>query len=55
MSTYSRCKECGHREEGVCGLMFGHKCESCGAVDAATIVRRRPACSVPSQDKDPNP
>jgi uncharacterized Zn finger protein len=41
--TYSRCRKCGHREEGVCGVMYGHKCAECGAVDAAKIVVRKEA------------
>ena len=36
--TYSRCRKCGHKEEGVCGVMYGHKCAECGAVDAALII-----------------
>jgi len=39
--TYSKCRECGYVEDGVCGVMFGHTCSKCGAIDAAKIVQRR--------------
>lgn len=39
--TYSRCKDCGFKEEGVCGVMYGHRCDGCGAVDKAKIIVRR--------------
>ena len=40
---YSKCKECGHVEPGVCGVMFGHRCDKCGAIDAAVIRRKKEA------------
>lgn len=38
--TYSKCRECGHVEDGVCGISWGFACENCGAVDTTDIVRR---------------
>lgn len=40
-ATYAKCRKCGHVEDGVCGVFWGHRCENCGAVDATDIVRRR--------------
>lgn len=39
--TYSKCTVCGHIEDGVCGLFYGHRCTVCDAVDAAKLLRRR--------------
>lgn len=39
--TYSKCRECGYVEDGVCGISWGYACENCGAVDTTDIVRRR--------------
>lgn len=38
---WSKCKKCGYKEDGICAIFFGHKCDNCGGVDCTTVHSRK--------------